>query len=81
MPSCIFFHINDQMQYDCLRRDLELVTQKRLLDDSDSLLEVLKRLDQLEFTDFPERLQHFLSQRSYNKALIWLDNPDTPHHP
>ena len=69
------------MQYDCLRMDLELVTQKRSLQVGDSLAEVLKRLDELELEDFPERLQHYLSQRSYNKALIWLDNPDTPHHP
>ena len=69
------------MQYNCLRKDLEFVTQKRSLEVGDSLAHVLKRLDELELADFPERLQHYLSQRSYTKALIWLDNPDMPHHP
>ena len=69
------------MQYDCLRKDLELVTQKRSLESDDSLVKVLKRLDELELADFPIRLQHYLKQRSYTKALIWLDNPDMPHHP
>ena len=60
------------MQYDCIRKDLEFVTQKRVLEVGDSLVEVLKRLDDA---------QHFLAQRSYSKALLWLDNPDIPHHP
>ena len=69
------------MQYDFIRKDLEFVTQKRVLEVGDSLVEVLKRLDDAQYTDLPDRLQHFLSQRSYTKALLWLDNPDMPHHP
>jgi len=69
------------MNYDCLRKDLEFVTKKRVLEVGDSLVEVLERLDEAQHTDLPDRMQHFLSQRSYTKALIWLDNPDMPHHP
>lgn len=76
-----FARIDGWMQYDCLRKDLELVTQKRSLESDDSLAEVLKRLDELELANLPERLQHYLNQRSYTKALIWLDNPDMPHNP
>ena len=76
-----FFSINDLMHYDCLRKDLEFVTQKRVLEVGDSLVEALKRLDEAQHTDLPDRLQHYLSQRSYTKALLWLDDPDMPHHP
>ena len=69
------------MHYDCLRKDLEFVTQKRVLEVGDSLVEALERLDEAQHTDLPDRLQHYLSQRSYTKALLWLDNPDMPHHP
>lgn len=27
----------------------------------------------------PSRLQHYLKQRSYLKALNWLDHPEAPH--
>ena len=76
-----FVPIYDYMNYDCLRKDLEFVTQKRVLEVGDSIVEALKRLDEAQHTDLPDRLQHFLSQRSYTKALLWLDNPDMPHHP
>ena len=81
MPTYVLCNNNVCMQFDCLRKDLEFVTQKRVLEVGDSLVEVLKRLDDAQHTDLPDRLQHFLSQRSYTKALLWLDNPDMPHHP
>ena len=76
-----FVPINYYMQYDFLRKDLEFVTQKSVLQEGDSLVEALKRLDEAQHTDLPDRLQHYLSQRSYTKALLWLDNPDMNHHP
>lgn len=42
--------------------------------------EVLARLDAAsKDPGLPERLEHYLSKRSYVKALEWLDNPDLPH--
>lgn len=42
--------------------------------------DVLARLDGFAAQpDLPERLEHYVSKRSYVKALEWLDNPDTPH--
>lgn len=31
--------------------------------------------------DIPERLTHFLERRSYQKALMFLREGDTGHHP
>ena len=69
------------MYYDFIRKDLEFVTQMRELEAGDSLVDALKRLDEAQRNDLPDRLQHYLSKRSYTKALLWLDNPDMPHHP
>ena len=34
------------------------------------------RLDEVaKSTDAPERLQHYLSKRSYVKALAWMEDP------
>lgn len=65
-----------------LKSDLEYVTQNRQLPDGTTFGQVLARLDALAARgDLPDRLQHYLSRRSYLKALAWLENPDTPHHP
>ena len=69
------------MHYDFIRKDLEFVTQKREIEAGDSLVEALKRLDEAQRNDLPDSLQHYLSKRSYTKALSWLDNPDMHHHP
>jgi hypothetical protein len=66
---------------DHLRADLETVTQQRALAPQDSYVQLLARLDAAQQAALPERLQHYLSRRSYVKALQWLDNPDLPHHP
>jgi hypothetical protein len=36
-----------------------------------SLAKALKKLDEI---DLHPRLKHFLQNRSYEKALVWLDN-------
>jgi len=46
------------------------------------MVEVLARLDQAsKEAGLPDRLVHYLSKRSYVKALEWLDAPETPHRP
>ena len=70
------------MDQDTLRLDLEYITKVRPLPVNESFAQVLGRVDGVaRQADLPGRLQHYLSQRSYVKALVWLDNPDSPHHP
>jgi hypothetical protein len=70
------------MDQDALKLDLEYITQARPLAANESLAQVLGRVDAVaKQPGLPDRLQHYLSQRSYVKALVWLDNPDSPHHP
>jgi hypothetical protein len=70
------------MEQDALRLDLEYITQARPLPANETFAQVLGRVDEVaRQADLPDRLQHYLSQRSYVKALVWLDNPDSPHHP
>lgn len=70
------------MDEDQLKLDLEYITQARDLPESETLRTVLARLDICAKTpDQHQRLAHYLSKRSYAKALAWLDNPDSPHQP
>lgn len=67
---------------DKLRNDLEIITLQKSPSAGENFAEILERLDDLsQQEDLPERLVHYLSKRSYLKALAWLDNPDMPHHP
>jgi hypothetical protein len=69
------------MNQDALKLDLEYITQARPLPANETFSQVLGRVDEVaRQADLPDRLQHYLSQRSYVKALVWLDNPDSPHH-
>jgi len=44
------------------------------------LPEALRRLDRIASEEsLPRDLAHYLSRRSYVKALEWLDHPDMPH--
>jgi len=70
------------MEFEKIRTDLEYITQSRALPEGEGLVNVLARLDQFaKQPSLPERLEHYLSKRSYVKALAWLDNPDMKHHP
>ena len=71
-----------RMDQDRLKLDLEYITLARELPEGESLGTVLVRLDAYAKTpDLPDRLLHYLTKRSYAKALNWLDHPNTPHHP
>ncbi len=68
------------MDSERLRTDLEYIIQKRPLPETESMIQVLARLDEVAGeAGLPDRLVHYLSKRSYVKALEWLDNPETPH--
>jgi hypothetical protein len=68
------------MILDSIREDLLYVTGQKTLPENKSLVAVLSKLDEVSRgEDLPERLEHYLSRRSYIKALEWLDNPDLPH--
>jgi len=63
-----------------LKKDLEWITQRTPLPEGESIANVLARLDEVaRDPNLPERLAHYLSKRSYLKALEWLDDPDLPH--
>lgn len=63
-----------------IREDLECIAGQRKPKSGETLRDVLARLDEVaKQDDLPERLEHYLSRRSYLKALEWLDNPDMPH--
>lgn len=63
-----------------LRNHLEWVTGRAPLPEGVRLAEVLTWLDGYgSRSDLPERLAHYLSRRSYVKALEWLDDPAMPH--
>lgn len=69
------------MDFENLKLDLEYITQVRALPEGEGLAKVLRRLDAFsQKPGLPERLEHYLSKRSYVKALAWIENPDTPHH-
>jgi hypothetical protein len=68
------------MDIEQLKRDLERVIRGGVLQSEEPLHSVLLRLD--AFSSSPEAselLQHYLSQRSYVKALACLQDPSLPH--
>lgn len=70
------------MKTDQIRADLEHIVAGRALSDGETLADVLMRLDrQVASQALPGRLEHYLSKRSYQKALDWLNNPESPHQP
>ena len=63
------------------KSDLECITGKRTIESTETMAQVLARLDEMaKSVDAPERLKHYLSKRSYVKALAWIEDPSTPHH-
>jgi hypothetical protein len=70
------------MDQNQLKLDLEYITLARDLPKGESLRTVLARLDGFaKAPNLHDRLEHYLTKRSYTKALAWLENPDSPHHP
>ena len=68
------------MDFDILRIDLEHVTQQRPYTEQETAVDVLRRLDAFAAqAGLPKRLSHYLTRRSYIKALDWLDHPKAPH--
>ena len=69
------------MTIEQLKSDLECITGKRTIESTETMAQVLARLDEMaKSVDAPERLRHYLSKRSYVKALAWTEDPSTPHH-
>lgn len=68
------------METESLKADLERITGARAIDDGEKMSHVLARLDAIaRGEDIPERLSHYLSKRSYVKAIAWIEDPSTPH--
>lgn len=68
------------METEPLKSDLERITGARAIDCEEKMSHVLTRLDAIAQRDeTPERLRHYLSKRSYVKALAWLNDPSMPH--
>lgn len=69
------------MTIEQLKSDLERITGKRTIESTETMAQVLARLDEIaKSVDAPEQLKHYLSKRSYVKALAWIEDPSTPHH-
>ena len=69
------------MTMEQLKSDLECITGERTIEATETMAQVLARLDEMaKSLDAPERLQHYLSKRSYVKALAWIEDPSAPHH-
>ena len=69
------------MTIEQLKADLECITGKGTIETTETMVQVLARLDEAaKSIDAPERLQHYLSKRSYVKALAWIEDPSSPHH-
>jgi hypothetical protein len=63
-----------------LKMDLERVAGMRAMDTTEVMADVLKRLDAYaRELQTPERLKHYLSRRSYVKALEWIEDPSLSH--
>lgn len=70
-----------RMDTESLKADLGRITGARAIDGAEKMSDVLARLDAIARSEeIPERLKHYLSKRSYVKALAWLEDPSTPHH-
>ena len=69
------------MTMEQLKSDLECITGKRTIEATQTMVQVLARLDEMaKSIDAPERLRHYLIKRSYVKALAWIEDPSSPHH-
>lgn len=68
------------MKFDQTRSYLKIVTGLEKPPADLPIREALARLDAIVADEaLPKDLAHYLSRRSYVKALECLDNPDMPH--
>ena len=68
------------MKTDEIRDFLKIATGAKPPAEGLTVREALSRLDALSKDEsLPADLLHYLSRRSYVKALEYLDNPDMPH--
>lgn len=68
------------MDYEQLKIDLEQIAGEREMKYGETLAKVLVRLDNsAHLDDTPIQLKHYLLQRSYIKALDWINDSSTPH--
>ncbi|MEM1222464.1 MAG: hypothetical protein AAGH40_06840 [Verrucomicrobiota bacterium] len=68
------------VNFEELKLDLQIICKERELSEEDSLAALIKRLDAYaQRPDLPGRLEHYLSRRSYQKALAWINDPELPH--
>jgi hypothetical protein len=69
------------MDVDLVKSDLERITGQRTIREGEAMPDVLARLDVLAKSPLThQRLKHYLSKRSYVKALEWLEDTSIPHH-
>lgn len=70
------------MNREQLHRNLKIATGLENPENGMTIREVLADLDALSRDEsLPRDLAHYLSRRSYVKALEWLAHPDMPHKP
>ncbi|PXA04449.1 hypothetical protein DDZ13_07935 [Coraliomargarita sinensis] len=68
------------MNKDQIRQFLKVATGAEPPQDGLSIRKALAGLDAIAKEEaLPRDLAHYLSRRSYMKALEWLENPDMPH--
>ena len=68
------------MEKDEIRRLLKIATGMEPPREGLTLPGALSRLDAISAeASLPRDLAHYLSRRSYVKALEWLEDPDMPH--
>jgi hypothetical protein len=68
------------MDQDEIRTNLKIATGAESPREGLSMSVALARLDAISREKtLPRDLAHYLSRRSYVKALEWLDHPDMPH--
>ena len=68
------------MNLEEIRQNLKIVTGAEKPPEGLKIRDALARLDAIsKDEELPGDLAHYLSRRSYMKALEWLDNPNMPH--
>lgn len=68
------------LDFESVRADLQCVVGQSDLPDGKTLPDLLQQLDAVSKSEgIPAQMKHYLQQRSYLKALAWLDDPDMKH--